>query len=162
MAFSAAVSACPSSQSTVIVRPEPDSASPKCLSALTLVLRAWQVLSARPWPTVAPSYLLNFNGNERCRCGLCAGIARLLNLGKSPNLVFHSPILITSAAIARHSVVTMPLDTATAENKPNSIRTEFKSNIFKWILSLQLVIQLPIPSHPRGEACDFGLMSNTL
>jgi hypothetical protein len=36
-------------------------------------------------------------------------------------------------------VVMMPLDTTTAENKPNTIKTEFKSNILKWILSLSIV-----------------------
>jgi hypothetical protein len=96
-------------------------------------------------PTVhrTANYFLDLNGNERYRCGLGAGIGKLLNLGKSPNLVFHSPILITSAAIARHTVAMMPLDKTAAENKPNTIKTEFKSNILKWILSLSISNDLP-------------------
>ena len=61
-----------------------------------------------------------------------------MNFGKSPKLVFHSPILITSAAIARHNVAIMPLDKTTAENEPKTLRTEFKSNILKWVLSLSM------------------------
>jgi hypothetical protein len=40
-------------------------------------------------------------------------------------------------------VAMMPLDKTAAENKPNTIKTEFKSNILKWILSLSISNDLP-------------------
>jgi hypothetical protein len=83
---------------------------------------------------------------------LGAGIGKLVNLGKSTNRVFHSPILITGTAIARYSVAMMPLDKATAEKKANTIRAEFKSNILKWILSLSINNELPHSISSEEEA----------